>query len=115
MSETVTDANGRVIKVRKMTVLDQVRVLRAIGPAQSSNQAYVNIVTMAVSVSEIDGVPCPMPSSEIQIDAAIERIGDDGFAALMADMEAQVKAIQLAAATAILGGAPAVDPLVKSD
>ena len=114
MSETVTDARGRKLTVTRRSVLDHTRLLRAIGPVQSSNEAYVNIVTMAVSVSEIDGVPCPTPTNERMIDAAIDRIGDDGFAALVVDIQAK-RAALMAAAEAARPEGVAADPLAKSE
>ena len=114
MSEIVVDAKGRKLTVQRRSVLDQVRLLRAIGPAQSGNEAYVNIVTMAVTVSDIDGVPCPTPTNERMIDAAIERIGDEGFAALVVDLKAKEKAFMDAAEAAAMV-AVAADPLAISE
>jgi hypothetical protein len=107
----VTDARGRKLYLRKLTVMDQVRLLRAIGPVQSSNETYVNIVTMASGVSQIDDVPCILPNNEARIDAAIERIGDEGFAALMVQMKKDLAALQAAAEDAA-GERP--DPLAPS-
>lgn len=112
--EQVTDAKGRKLTLRKITVLDQVRLLRAIGPAQSSNEPYVNIVTMAASVSDIGGVPLPFPRNEAQIDAAIERIGDEGFVALTVSMKAEIAALEAAAADAIADAGGKEDPLAPS-
>lgn len=114
MSDIVTDAKGRKITTRKFNVLDQVKLLRAIGAEQSNNQPYVQIVMMAASVSDIDGVPCPVPTNERTIDAAIARIGDDGFAALMVDMRRQVDALEAAAEAAADGEAKPTDPLAPS-
>lgn len=113
MSEVVTDAKGRKITTRKFNVLDQVKLLRAIGAEQSNNQPYVQIVMMAASVSEIDGTPRPVPTNERQIDAAISAIGDDGFAALMVDMKRQVDALEAAAEAAADGEVKTPDPLAQ--
>lgn len=37
---------------------------------------------LALSVLEIDGVPVPSPASEGQIESAIDRLGDEGLAAI---------------------------------
>lgn len=110
----VTDAKGRKLHLRKLTVMDQVRLLRAIGPAQSSNRPYVDLVTMASGVAQIDEVPCIIPTNERQIDAAIERIGDEGFSALMVNMQAEFRALELAAEAAMEAGGQAPDPLAPS-
>jgi hypothetical protein len=111
----VTDAKGRKLTIRRLNVLDQVRLLRAIGAAQSSNEPYVNVVTMAASVSEIDGVPVPPVTNERQIDAAVGRIGDPGFAAIMVNMNKEVAEV-MAAAEAASNDAEVVpaDPLAPS-
>ena len=113
--KSVKDALGRVLELRKINVADQVKLLRAIGPAQSTNQPYVSIVTMAATVSAIDGVPMIMPRDERTIDAAIAKIGDEGFLALSVSMSRQIKAMEDAAEAAADGEvATASDPLVKS-
>lgn len=114
MSDIVTDAKGRKFTTRKMNVLDQVKLLRAIGAEQSGNQPYVQIVMMAASVSEVDGVPQPVPTNERQIDAAISKIGDEGFAALMVDMRRQMEALEKAAEEAADGEVNTPDPLAPS-
>lgn len=114
MSEVIIDAKGRKLTLRDMNVLDQVRLLRAIGADQSRNQPYVQIVNMAASVSQIDEVPCIMPTNERLIDAAIERIGDEGFAAIMVEMQRRVDALMAAAEAAAGGEVKKPDPLEKS-
>lgn len=114
MAETITDAKGRKLTLRKLTVLDQVRLLRAVGGDQARNQPYVEIVTMSASVAEIDGVPVPPPTNERQIDALVSKIGDDGFAALMVYMQREVAAVQAAAEAAADGEVKPADPLAPS-
>jgi hypothetical protein len=115
MTDTITDAKGRKLTLRKLNVLDQVRLLRAVGPDQARNQPYFEVVTMAASVSDIDGIPCMIPTNERQIDAAIDRIGDDGFGALMVNMRKEIKIVEDAAEAAAKGEvAPASSPLEPS-
>jgi hypothetical protein len=115
MEDTITDAKGRKITLRKLNVLDQVRLLRAVGPEQARNQPYFEIVTMSASVFSIDGVPFAIPTNERQIDAAIDRIGDDGFGALMVHMRKQIKEVEDAAEAAANGEvAPVSGPLEPS-
>lgn len=93
----IRDAKGRVLKMRALGVLDQVKLLRAIGPAQSGNEPYVMLVQAAASVSEIDGVPQPFPTNERQIDAAVARLGDEGFAAITVHLRKAVAELEIAA------------------
>jgi hypothetical protein len=112
--EVVTDAKGRKYRIRKLNVLGQVKLLRAIGAEQARNEPYVQIVMMAAGVADIDGIPCPLITNEYQIDAAIARIDDDGFTALMVDMNRKIAALNAAAEAAADGGAPVPDPLALS-
>ena len=110
----INDSMGRVITMRPINVLDQIRLLRAIGPDQSRNEPYVTLVNFAASVSAIDGVPQPMPTNEKQIDALIGRLGDHGFAAISVYMRAEMQSIQDAAEAAANGEATVSDPLAAS-
>ena len=114
MSDAVTDAKGRKIALRKLTVLDQGKLLRAVGADNARNQPYVEIVTMSASVLSIDGVPAMIPTNERQIDAVIDRIGDEGFAALMLNMKREIEAVEAAALAAADGEAKPADPLAAS-
>ncbi len=99
-ADVITDASGRKITMRKLNVLDQVKLLRAIGPEQSRNQPYVELVFMSASVADIDGVPMMLPANERVIDANILRIGDEGFAALQVSVLKAVREIEAAAEVA---------------
>lgn len=110
----ITDAKGRKFTTRDLNVLEQVRLLRAIGAEQSNNQPYVSMVMMAASVASIDDVPCLLPTNERQIDGTIGRIGDEGFAALMVDVQHRVDDLTAAAEAAASGEAKPVDPLAQS-
>ncbi len=41
---------------------------------------------LAFAVTAIDGVPSPQPANEHQIEAAIDRLGDAGIAAIAASL-----------------------------
>jgi len=111
----ITDASGRRLTLRTLNVVDQVRLLRAIGPAQSGNEPYVNMVQAAASVTAIDDIPLPFPTNEKQIDAAVARIGDAGFAAIMSHIKAEIAKIEADADAAISGEeSPAAGPLMQS-
>lgn len=107
------DSRGRRIAWKSPSFLDQVRLLRAIGADQASNETYVGIVNVACSVASIDGVPVPRPTNERQIDAAIGSLGDEGIAAILAFMAEQKRKAAADAAAALAGDAPA-DPLSQS-
>lgn len=113
MADIVTDAKGRKITLRKLTIVEQVRLLRAMGPVQASNEPYSQVVNMAAMVSDIDGIPVPFPINEVQIDAAIKVIGDEGFSALIVRMRSEIDDAMAAAEAAAAGGEKP-DPLEHS-
>ena len=81
-AQTVTDALGRRIGLRRPGALDKLRLLKAAGPVLAQNQPWLNMALYAASVTEIDGVPVPPPAAEAQIEALVGRLGDEGLAAV---------------------------------
>lgn len=78
----VVDRQGRRITVKTLSALDTLRLLKAAGPVLAENQPWLSIATLAISVIEIDQIPVPAPTSEVQIEAVVERLGDDGLEAI---------------------------------
>ena len=90
-SLTVVDRLGRTIECRRPTALDRFRLFRAIGP-MATNQHYLGLAMLAVCTTSIDGVPMPFPTTEAALDAAIQRLGDEGTDAVGPALEAQALA-----------------------
>jgi hypothetical protein len=81
-TQTVTDAEGRRLTLRRLTALDRLRLFKAAGPLLSQNQPWLGMAVLASSVAAIDEVPIPPPINEMQIEAMIGRLGDAGTAAI---------------------------------
>ncbi len=81
-TETIVDAQGRRVSIRKLTALDKLRLFKAAGPVLSQNQPWLGMAMLASSVVSIDDVPVPGTVNEQQIEALIARLGDDGIAAI---------------------------------
>ena len=79
---TVRDATGRTIMIRRLTALDTLRLFKAAGPALAMNQPWLSMAILAMSVTEIDGVPVPVPVSEAQIESLVDRLGEAGMDAI---------------------------------
>ncbi len=77
----VTDTLGRRLVLRRLTVLDKLRLFKAAGPVLSQNGPWLGMALLACSVTSIDDVPVPMPVAEQQIEALVARLGDQGIAA----------------------------------
>jgi hypothetical protein len=82
-----TDSTGRRMKVRTLTALDTLRLFKAAGPDLAQNQPWIALATLAMSVSEIDGVPVPTPVNEAQIESVVDRLGDAGLTAVADALE----------------------------
>ena len=75
-------ADGRRYTLRRMNVLDRLRLFKAVGAALAGNDAYLGIAYLACAVSAIDDVPVPVPVNEQQVEAMVGRLGDTGIAAV---------------------------------
>jgi hypothetical protein len=77
-----TDALGRVIRVRRLGPVDRMRLFRLLGSEDSGNSAYLSYALMAASVTAIDGEAFGAPASRKEIEALIQRLDDEGLAAI---------------------------------
>lgn len=93
--ESVTDAAGRKLGLRRLSALDKLRLLKAAGPGLAQNEPWLGMAMLAASVAEIDGVPVPLPGNEAQIEAAVGRLGDDGIAAVAAAVDPRGRPVDL--------------------
>ncbi|MDD2878011.1 MAG: hypothetical protein PHT60_13570 [Acidiphilium sp.] len=89
MSELVVeDARGRQLSVRALTMLDRLRLFKALGNDLAMNDAYLGVASLAASVTAVDGVPLLFPASEAAVENAVERLGDDGIEAVAVVLDA---------------------------
>lgn len=101
-AQTVTDASGRRLSLRRMTSLDKLRLFKAAGPSLAQNQPWLGMAMLACSVAAIDDVPVPPPTNEQQIEAMVSRLGDAGIAAVADAFEAEAES-ELSEAVATAG------------
>lgn len=80
----VTDGLGRRLALRQLGALDRLRLFKAAGAVLASNPGWMGLATLVFSVTAIDDVPVPQPSSEAQIEALVGRLGDPGLSAVSA-------------------------------
>jgi len=79
---TITDARGRSITLKKPGVLAQFRLIEALGDT-AKNEVYVRMVMPLIYVAEVDGDPVPPPVRKSEVEALIQRMDEDGIAAVM--------------------------------
>jgi hypothetical protein len=76
----ITDARGRVIKVQKLTALNYYQLTRAMGES-ASNQTLMDLAVTAASVRRIDTTDLAMPSSERDVEFAMQLLDFEGIRA----------------------------------
>lgn len=86
MMDSVTDKTGRVIELRRLGVVEQLRLFKILGPELSENRAYVGLARVAAAVAAVDGVPVPFPAGEAGVESILERLGEDGVTAIAGTM-----------------------------
>jgi len=79
---TITDDMGRTLTVKRPTALHTLRLFKAAGPELAQNEPWLAIASLACSVQSIDDVPVPMPTNEQQIEAIVQKLGDQGLEAI---------------------------------
>ena len=82
MAASVQDKAGRVIELRRLGVVEQLRLFKVLGPELAENRAYVGLARVAAAVAAVDGIPVPFPAGEAGIEAVLERLGEDGVDAV---------------------------------
>ncbi|MDR3520431.1 MAG: hypothetical protein P4L54_02330 [Acidocella sp.] len=81
--KVVTDSRGRRIMLRKVGVLETLRLYKALGPELSVNGAYMAAASIAAAAAMIDDVPMPFPNNEAGVELLLERLGDEGVMAVV--------------------------------
>jgi hypothetical protein len=84
METVITDAAGRRLTLRRVGVLETLRLYKALGPELSNNAPYLSAARIAASVQMIDDVPVPFPTSESALEALLQRLDEDGVVAVAA-------------------------------
>jgi hypothetical protein len=79
---TARAADGRVLTLRRLGALDRLRLFKAVGAVLAENPPYLGMVMLAASVTAIDAIPVPPPVTEAQLEALVQRLGDDGMLAV---------------------------------
>jgi len=77
----VIDERGRIITLKKPGVLAQFRLIEALGET-AKNQTYVGMVLPLIYVADIDGEAVVPPTRKSEIEALIQRLDEDGIAAV---------------------------------
>lgn len=98
----ITDALGRKLKIKPIDVLYESQLTRLYGSEAATNPTYMmGFVYPAASVCEIDGVPCARPTTQQEIDDAIQRLGREGFAAFLQHLQTLMDEVKKTSAASV--------------
>lgn len=83
MSKTIDLADGRKLTIQQPSILQEARIVRAMGDS-SSNAVYMSgYVLPAVYVTAIDGEPVIFPNTQREVEGMITRLGREGLEAVI--------------------------------
>jgi hypothetical protein len=77
MERVITDKAGRSISLRRVGVVETLRLYKVLGANLSLNPAYMGMAEVAASIEALDGIPIPFPDGEAAVEHILRRLGDD--------------------------------------
>lgn len=77
------------IGLKKPGILAQYRIVEVVGDS-AKNQVYMGMINPILWVNEIDGEYQPMPGTKRELEALIQRLGEDGVVAIAENIAARV-------------------------
>ncbi|CAN7329363.1 hypothetical protein LJR084_001923 [Variovorax sp. LjRoot84] len=86
-AEHVVVGGGRRITLKRPGVLAQFKVVEMLGGAAASNGVFMGMVFPILYVVAIDGDPVPRCTTRLELEALIQRLDEDGVAAVMNGVE----------------------------
>ena len=63
-------------------------MFEVVGADNSRNDAYLGYASLAFHVTSVDGDPVTRPANRLQLEALVQRLGDDGLEAVGKALEA---------------------------
>lgn len=79
------------IGLKKPGILAQYRIVEIVGDS-AKNEVYMGMVMPILWVCEIDGDPQPAPTTKRELEALIQRLGDEGVGGIMAHLAGKLEA-----------------------
>jgi hypothetical protein len=78
----VVHAGGKSINIQKPGVLAQFRIVEIVGAKTAMNAVYMDMLMPVQWVTHIDGVEIPQPQTRLELDALIQRLGEEAIVAI---------------------------------
>jgi hypothetical protein len=80
---SVVDSRGRVIKIKKLSALDRMRLFKAVGAEDSENRLFMSYASAAAAVTELEGLAVTPVANQIQLSALVARLDEHGLEAVV--------------------------------
>lgn len=91
MAEEVIPAGSLgTVTFKKPHILAQFRIVEAVGPDLAENQTYMQMINPLIYCAAINGDPVFLPKSKLEVEALIQRLGEEGLTALATAYVAKV-------------------------
>ena len=104
-SASVVDVLGRVLMVKKLTVVQKMRLFKICGPDGSRNPAYFGHAATAAAVQTMNGVPLANFTNEAGLERVADDLGDEGIEAAAAALMMLTKGDPSAERAAVVASA----------
>lgn len=79
---TAKDSTGRVFTIRKPAFLAQFRLVETAGESAESDR-YMSMISPLIYIVAIDNDPVLAPTTKLELEALIQRVGDHGYETVM--------------------------------
>lgn len=80
---SVIESAGKSIHLKKPGILAQYRVVDIVGAQSAKNEVYMAMVMPILWVTHIDGEEVPPPLNRMELEALIQRLGEDAVNAVV--------------------------------
>lgn len=87
----IVTAGDMAIGLKKPNVLQQYRIVEIVGES-AKNEVYMGMVMPILWVCEINGEPEAPATTKRELEARIQRLGEDGIAAIIGHFAAKAQA-----------------------
>ena len=75
----VVDAAGRIFTIRKLTALDQFKLIELAGADNVLNSVWLGWARMACCITALNETPLLFPRTKAEINANVDLLGDAGL------------------------------------
>lgn len=91
----VTTSDGRKLTLKEVGPGDMLDLIEAAGSAMAGDaaSAWLSYAVMVATVSEVDGVPVPFPSTKAEVKALANKLGNTGVVAVQEVLKGDENAV----------------------